>query len=202
MGEYISYSQLSWCPSPLTFVQQALDVREDIGEGGQLLAVLEQLGQIVGDALCALLLLLRGEVGHLGHLNLDLDGLLRLRLCLGLSLGLGLGGLDRLNLLLGGLLLLLNGGCCGNCGGGLLLQLHLLHNGFALTDTHFACVCVCVFVVLLLLLLWGGFVYSGRFLLQKRMYITYNLFRGVFATIFHYFSASFQHLTVGICKFC
>lgn len=39
----------------LTLVQQALDVIEDIRKGGQLFAVLEQLRQIVGDALRRLL---------------------------------------------------------------------------------------------------------------------------------------------------
>lgn len=34
-----------------TFVEQAFHVHEDIGEGGELLAVLEQLRQVVGDAL-------------------------------------------------------------------------------------------------------------------------------------------------------
>ena len=34
-----------------TVVQQPLHVQEDVGEGGQLLLVLEQLREVVGDAL-------------------------------------------------------------------------------------------------------------------------------------------------------
>ena len=36
------------CP---TVIKESLQVNEDVGEGGQLLLVLEELGQVVGDAL-------------------------------------------------------------------------------------------------------------------------------------------------------
>ena len=50
-------------PAPascLTFVQQSLHVDEYIGESGELLLVLEQLGQVVGDGLGVVV----GDVSH------------------------------------------------------------------------------------------------------------------------------------------
>lgn len=36
---------------PLTVIKKTFDVEEDVGKGGQLLLVLQQLRQVVGDAL-------------------------------------------------------------------------------------------------------------------------------------------------------
>lgn len=55
--------------SQLTFVQEALEMGEDIGQGGQLFAVLQQLRQVVGDRLWRLHLhLLRIVVRVVEHL--------------------------------------------------------------------------------------------------------------------------------------
>ena len=46
---------------PLTVIKKSLDVDEDVGEGGQLLRVLKELRQVVGDALSVVV----GRVAHL-----------------------------------------------------------------------------------------------------------------------------------------
>ena len=46
---------------PLTVIKKSLDVDEDVGEGGQLLLVLKELRQVVGDALSVVV----GRVAHL-----------------------------------------------------------------------------------------------------------------------------------------
>ena len=46
--------------SQLTFVEESLHVDEDIGESGELLFVLQQLGQVVGDGLCVVVV----DVAH------------------------------------------------------------------------------------------------------------------------------------------
>lgn len=47
--------------NPLTVVKKSFDVEEDVGEGGQLLLVLEELRQVIGDALSVVV----GRVAHL-----------------------------------------------------------------------------------------------------------------------------------------
>lgn len=42
----------------ITFVQQTFDMIEDIRKGGKLLTILQQLCQIVGNALCRLLVII------------------------------------------------------------------------------------------------------------------------------------------------
>ena len=46
---------------PLTVIKKSLDVDEDVREGGQLLLVLKELRQVVGDALSVVV----GRVAHL-----------------------------------------------------------------------------------------------------------------------------------------
>lgn len=57
--------------STRTFVEESFHVHEDVREGGQLLAVLEQLRQVVGDALSGRVVVVRHDSEVRRRLNVD-----------------------------------------------------------------------------------------------------------------------------------